>query len=406
LLTDHRLNTGRFINVCLWFDGLPGNAIAPTEITSSRAAPMTLNHTTNDFGELGSTARFWAVGLLFVGLMIGAGWIADILLLAFAGLLIATLLLAISELVGRVLAVSHGWRVAISAFFLAGALAATGWILVPRLTHQAEQLRRDLPKSIAALKKDVEQYPWGRWATSHIRNPIEFVAGKQDVFSRMTGVVSGTLAGLGAIIVITFAGLYFAAQPTLYREGLLRLVPAGSRADARSVLLRMGHELRSWLVGQLIAVTFIGVVTWTGLWLMGVQLALTLAVLAAVLAFIPNFGPIIAAVPAVLLALLDGPTKALQVTGLYLAVQTVESYLITPLVQQRAVSLPPALTLFAQLAMGALMGGVGLALATPLTVVVLVAIRRLYIEEVTDVSQIATSDSDAHRSPVRSRSGA
>jgi predicted PurR-regulated permease PerM len=125
----------------------------------------------------------------------------------------------------------------------------------------------------------------------------------------------------------------------------------------------------------------IGVLTALGLWLLGVELALTLGLLAALLTFIPNLGPVLALVPAVLLALMHSPTRALYVTLLYLAIQTVESYVLTPLVQRRTVSLSPALTITAQVALGVLLGGLGLVLATPLTILLLVLIQMLYIED-------------------------
>ena len=122
----------------------------------------------------------------------------------------------------------------------------------------------------------------------------------------------------------------------------------------------------------------VGALTFAGLWLLDVLLALTLALLASALTFVPNFGPILSAAPAVLLALEAGLTHAAWVAGLYLAVQTVESYLITPIIQQRTVALPPALTLGTQLVLGVLAGAAGLALATPLTAMGLVLVRELY----------------------------
>jgi len=127
------------------------------------------------------------------------------------------------------------------------------------------------------------------------------------------------------------------------------------------------------------AMSVVGVLTWLGLWLVGVPLAPILGLIAALLAFIPNIGPIIAAVPAVLLALSDGPTMALQVVGVYVAVQALESYAITPLIQQERVSLPPALIISTQLLMGVLFGVLGLALATPMAALGLTIIREAYV---------------------------
>lgn len=126
----------------------------------------------------------------------------------------------------------------------------------------------------------------------------------------------------------------------------------------------------------------IGSLTTAGLWLLDVPLALTFGVLSALFTFIPNIGPPLAILPAILLALTLSPTRALYVLLLYLVIQTVESYLLTPLLQQRVVSLPPALTISAQILMAVLLGGLGLALATPLTAVSLVLVKMLYVEDV------------------------
>ena len=122
--------------------------------------------------------------------------------------------------------------------------------------------------------------------------------------------------------------------------------------------------------------------TTASLWLIGLPVALGLGTIAAVLTFVPNIGPIISAIPAVLLGLMDGPLQAVYIAALYIAIQAVESYLITPLIQRRTVSLPPGLTLAAQVLFGSMFGGIGVALATPMTAAGLVAIKRFYVEDV------------------------
>ena len=204
---------------------------------------------------------------------------------------------------------------------------------------------------------------------------------RTDIVSRITGIVSGTLGLLGYGVLIFFIGLFFAAQPGVYLDGIVKLAPLSKRPRAREALTAAGDALTWWLVGKFISMAIIGVLTGLGLWLLGIELAISLALLAAVLTFIPNFGPIIAAIPAVLIGLLQSPLTAVWVVALYVAIQTIESYLITPLIQQRTVSLPPALTITTQLLMGVLLGGMGLALATPLTAAGLVLVRMLYIED-------------------------
>jgi len=125
----------------------------------------------------------------------------------------------------------------------------------------------------------------------------------------------------------------------------------------------------------------LGVLTTLGLWILGIPLALTLGIIAAVLSFIPNIGPIISAVPAILIALIESPSKALYVIFLYIGIQTVESYLITPIIQKKAVHLAPALLIAVQIMIGVLLGALGLLLATPLMVVIIVLVQMLYVQD-------------------------
>ena len=202
-----------------------------------------------------------------------------------------------------------------------------------------------------------------------------------NVLGRLTGALSTAFGFMADFAIIFFLGLYFAAQPGPYIRGLIKLVPVPGRPRAREVIRGIGHTLQWWLVGQLCSMTIVGVLTGLGLWLLGMPLALALAVLAALFSFVPYLGPIVSAVPAVLLAFTDSPQQALYVVLLYLAVQAVESNLLTPLVQQKAVELPAAMILFAQIMLGFLLGPMGVVLATPLAAMILVVVKMLYIED-------------------------
>jgi predicted PurR-regulated permease PerM len=182
-------------------------------------------------------------------------------------------------------------------------------------------------------------------------------------------------------MVILFLGHYLAADPATYRKGALRLVPMRWRARAAEVVDEMASALRWWLAGKLLSMTLIGIATSLGLLALGSPAPLALGLLAAALTFVPNFGPLIAAIPAMLLDLLSGPMTAVWVGLLYLGIQVVESYVVTPLIQERTVSLPPGLTIAAQVVLGVAAGVFGLALATPLVTAVLVATKRLYVED-------------------------
>ena len=173
-------------------------------------------------------------------------------------------------------------------------------------------------------------------------------------------------------VFVFFAGLFLAFEPRTYRRGLLAVVPARGRRKASEVVDTLGHRLRWWLLGRCFTMAVIAVLTTAGLCALHVPLALALGALAGLLNFVPYVGPLIAAAPAVLLAMADGPQRALWVAGLFLVLQSIEGYVLTPLVDRRSVSLPPALTLAAQMSMALLAGGAGVVLASPLLVCVLV----------------------------------
>jgi predicted PurR-regulated permease PerM len=321
--------------------------------------------------------------LVFVVLTLALLWLAgNVFLLIFAGILLAVFLRGISDWLSKRSSLSDGWALALTMLGLLLLFAAGAWLIGSDVVREAGQLRQQLPRSLERLEQNIEQYEWGKQLLGQTSRANELIPEKSEIAAKATGVFSTTFGALAMLVVFLFLGLFLAASPELYVTGVIRLIPINKRARARQVLSAAGSALRWWLLGKIAAMIVVGVLTALGLAWLGVQPALTLGLLAAVLTFIPNFGPILSAVPAVLLALTDGPVKALYVIILYIAIQTVESYLLTPLVQQRTVSLPPALTISAQLLLGILAGGMGVIVATPLTAALLVFIRMLYIEDV------------------------
>jgi predicted PurR-regulated permease PerM len=143
----------------------------------------------------------------------------------------------------------------------------------------------------------------------------------------------------------------------------------------------VGRALRWWFVGRLTSMAILGTLTALGLWFLGMKAALLLGVLAGLLSFVPYLGPILSAIPALLIATLDPSVSLVSVALLYAGIQFFESYLITPLVQERAVSIPPVVLISAQAIMGVLSGIIGILLATPLAVTTIVLVQTLYVEE-------------------------
>lgn len=335
-------------------------------------------------GDHNFTSRIvLAVGIttlaIFLSLLLW--YAADVLLLAFAGILLAIFLRSLSDWVSESTPLSGGWSLGVVVVGLISILTIGIWLLAPGVADQIDELQKKLPQSVRQLERHVESYEWGRKALAQVPNANELVPDKADVLARVTGVFSTTFGAIANFFIIIFIGLYVAAEPRLYSDGLIRLVPLNRRQRAREVLDEVGSTLRWWLIGKVASMIVVGVSTVVGLWLLDIPLALTLGLLAALLTFIPNVGPILSVVPAMLLALMQSPMQALYVALLYLGIQTVESYFLTPLMQKRTVSLPPALTIFTQVLFGVMVGSLGFVLATPLTAAAIVMVKMLYIQD-------------------------
>ncbi len=194
--------------------------------------------------------------------------------------------------------------------------------------------------------------------------------------------LSSTVAVLAGILLITFIAIFIGADPGLYRRGLLHLVPHRARGRAGEVMDATGVALRRWLLSQLIAMAVIGAVTTIVLMLLGVKAALSLGIIAGLLEFIPNIGPLVSAVPAVAMGFLDSPQKALLVAIAYIAIQFLENHLLIPFLMKEGVDLPPVLTLIGQALMALVFGFLGLLVAVPLLAVAMVIVKMLYVEGV------------------------
>jgi predicted PurR-regulated permease PerM len=314
----------------------------------------------------------WMLAFL-VALLVAVA--ADVLFIIFAGVLFAVFLHGGGSRISRYtgLPVNGG----IAAFCALILLIATLGVvaLSPAITEQAEELSRRIPLALTHLRGELEEYSWGKRLMDKAW-PGLF---SSETTSVGASAVMYTFGIVGNTVIIAFVGLYGALAPATYANGAVRLLAPSLRPRAAQVLARVGDTLGDWLIAKFISMTIVGVLTWLGLWLVGTPLPLVLALIAALFGFVPNIGPIVAAVPAILLTLANGATGVLMVAGVYLVVQTLESYLITPLVQQQKVSLPPVLIISAQLLMGVLFGLPGLALATPLAAALLTFVREVYV---------------------------
>ena len=249
-----------------------------------------------------------------------------------------------------------------------------------QLVSQYEQIRETLPKAWAALQQRLEGFGLSGQLD-------QLKSGGGSGFAANAGnFVMSLGGGLADALLIVVGGIFLAASPRFYRTGLIKMVPEQRRGVAADAIGDSGTALRLWLKAQLITMAAVGVATGLGLWLVGADNALAFGLLAALLEFIPFVGPILAAIPAILIAAAIEPQMALWVAGVYLVVQQLEGYVFSPLLQQWAVDLPGAVLLFSLLAMGTLFGALGVIFAAPATVVLYVLIKKLYIREALDTA--------------------
>ncbi len=303
-----------------------------------------------------------------------------VLLQAFAGILFALFLHALSDWFCKWTGLRYGWSLTIVVVALLLLACGLGWLLSSRIASQAAQLADKVPQSVQQVRDALSQSPLGKKLLGQVsQGEISFADVAQ--FLHVQGVLSGVTAFLVTAVVIFFVGVFGAAEPVLYREGLLHLVPARHRRRATEAVGAVAFNLRWWLLGQVFLMIAIGVSTGVGLWVIGVPLAMTLGIIAGVFELVPYLGPWLSAVPASLMALLVSPSHLIATLALFLALHLLEGYVLLPLVQRRAVLMPPALTLLMQVLFGELLGLMGLFVAAPLTVAAVVLLKMLYVED-------------------------
>lgn len=321
-----------------------------------------------------------AVAILVVLFLLRAA--AGVLLIVFAGVLFAILLRSLSDWLAAHTPLSDIWSLVVVILLLVGVVGVGGWFLAPEVAQQADQLLQNLPRMVQQLTQRLEQYAWGRRILEETPRAAEQLVRPGGIISGVTVFFSTTIGMISITAIIAFIGLYIAINPPLYIEGFIRLVPISRRGRAREVLTQVGHILKWWLIGRVIAMIAIGVLTALGLWLIDLQPALTLGVLAGILNFIPYIGPVLSVVPPLLIALTQDLTQAAYVTILYIVIQSFESYLLTPVIERRVILLPPALAVAVQIFLAVLLGIPGVMLASPLTATIMVLVQTIYIEDI------------------------
>jgi predicted PurR-regulated permease PerM len=242
-----------------------------------------------------------------------------------------------------------------------------------------DEITRQVPEGLGVLVERLQAHPYGRYALAQVRD-IGAAGATGWAGSVLAVIMRSVTRSLGYAALTFFIALYLAAQPERYRRLCFRLVPPGYRVRFKRLFEETANILERWLLGQLMVMATIGVLSGIGLWALGIEAAFALGLVGGLLTFIPYVGAVLAAVPATLVALTQGPSYALAVVGMYVGVHFVEGNFITPLVQAEATSLPPVLSLLSIVAFSILFGPTVVPLAIPLTLFLIVAVEVLYVE--------------------------
>jgi predicted PurR-regulated permease PerM len=300
-----------------------------------------------------------------------------VFILVLAGTLVAIFFRGLSNFIERKIKLKEQICVAIAIIGPLLIIMGLFWLIGAKVETQITDLMETLPKTIENVKVTMNDNVIGQKIITELSSKSS--ASKLQEFAGL--FFQSTFGGFADVYVILFIGIFFTISPKTYTNGLVQLIPLKGQDKAEQVVEKLSKQLSNWLKGKLFSMFVVFVLTAIGLAIIGMPLWLVLALLAGLISFIPNFGPLLALIPAVLVALLQSQETALLVVGLYVFIQFIESNFITTLVQQKLLDLPPALIIIAQLLMGALSGGWGLILATPIIVIVIVLVQELYIKE-------------------------
>jgi predicted PurR-regulated permease PerM len=364
----------------------------------------------------------WAIAVggvgivLFAALLLFAWSFAATLFLIFAGMLLGVALNAMSNLLGRLVNLPHALRLAVVCLALAGLLSGIVVLGGNTIAKQATVLSNTIKSQLGSVKSFLEEHGVdtsyldftsasqtgtaesaaaaatpGASPAHNLPSAGTLASSGGAIVSQTLKVLLGTVSVVGNFFIVLFLGLAFAAQPSVYRTGLLFTAPAKYRARATVIVDRIGDTLERWLIAQIITMTAVFLVTWIGLAIIGIDSSFILGIQAGLLAFIPTVGAILAGLIVVLASLASGWIAGLSAFILFLGVHAMESYVLTPIIQRQALDIPPA-TLFAfQILLGVVFGIWGLALALPLMAIAKVMIDHFKAEGVAPEAAPATA---------------
>ena len=331
--------------------------------------------------------RRLTISLLWVVVVSALSYLVFGRLARYVGVFFGSVLFAIS-IAGAARIINYRGKLPHSlsvAFVIAALLGLQGAIaawLGPDLIDQFQQLSELVPSGLQSARDFLASSEVGRALLDEATNLDQLAPSAQAMLEGTRRVLGVGAAGLTSLVLVLVIGVFVAIDPERYSRGAVRLLPPAHRARSLEVLEAIGDALKKWIVARLVLMLLIATLFGIGLAILQIPLALPLALLAGAFSIVPYLGPALAYIPAVAVALLQSPMQGAYVTLLYLGVQLVESYVVEPLVEARAVTLPPALIISGQVIATLWLGPIGVLLATPLLVVLMVMVQMLYLEDV------------------------
>lgn len=348
-----------------------------------------MNSTTSDARKPRYAALALTVAVVLLLLFLYQ--VVETLALVVIAILFAIYLSGTTDFLQKKLKIGRHVGLLLSVFLTAIGISAVVYLILPAVTQQVRDLTAVLPTTVAGWTTFLldlgERYPLVRGIlpdTATIEAEIEnFQQDLRGSVSELIPYVFDSVRVLIHFVSVIVMAIYLALRPTLYTDGLVRLIPVRRRALARSILAELGTTLRAWIGAQLAAMVILALLTWIGLVILGVPFALAFGVFTGVAVVVPFFGTLVSTVlPALFVLGLEGALQAVLVLLLGVVVHLVEANVVHPLIMQRQIRLPPVLSIVSVLVMADLFGGVGLVLAVPVLAVVMVVVRRVYVEEI------------------------
>lgn len=325
----------------------------------------------------------FAIGLVLIAIR---EWSA-VLLMGFASLLIGIALRAGAVFLNKRTGLGVKAGVILTALAVIGLIFPLFGAIGPALSEQFNQLLVSLPQAWQQVSdwlanSSVGQFIERRLDSGSDNGQSGAASSLPSIFGYLTGTITTVFGGVMNIVLMLTMAIFIALDAASYRRGFLRLVPLGYRNRAEQILAEIGQALGRWMGGQILDMAIVAILTGLGLWLLGMPLAMVLGLIAGLTNIIPFIGPFLSGVPAVMFALTQGFDMAIYVTILFVVIQQVEGNILMPMIQKYAAQLPPVLTMLAIVAFGGAFGIFGVILATPLLLVAIILVQRIYVEDI------------------------